>query len=254
MIIKVFRSQSGMSLLLPVVVIGLIIMTFMAAIAKMYISLNENNQKLLRGIAAIQVMQDFAVLGLQANDLSVSSAPGACPAGTTLVGAATGPSGFCWRNPTCIAHPLQNLAANRQICLTPVVGGASDANFAMTIEDVESPSLVAQWKEKSYQLLKYFLYSSSNEAIAQAVGRDIDLPNIAGNPVNSVTSNLTCVNPPLPLAAGSQLCKRCEGTDVAGLVNVLCTRIRVCLLNTPCAAGNNDNWVLQRFGILTRSN
>ncbi len=250
---RILRSQSGMSLLLPIVVIGLIIFTFMASIAKMYVTLNENNQRLVRGVAAIQVMQDFAVIALQANDLFISSA-GVCPAGTVNVNIdpATAGQGFCWRTApaTCIAHPMQNAAGNRQICLDPA--GTGDANFALRIDPPDAPTFFAQIKEKSYEFLKTVLNVSSTDAVAQMAGRDIELPNIAGNPVNGVTTGLNCSTAD---AAGSQLCKRCVGTTAIGNTNVICKRMRACLTGSvACNAANNDNWVLERIGILTRSN
>ena len=252
----ILRSQSGMSLLLPIVVIGLIIFTFMSSIAKMYVTLNENNQRLVRGVAAIQVMQDFAVLLLQANDLYISSA-GVCPAGTTTVGIdpATPGQGYCWQTvpptATCIRHPMQNQLANRTLCLDPA--GTGDANFALNIGPPEESTFFAQLKEKSYELLKTVLNVSATEAVAQMAGRDIELPDSAGAPVTGVTTVLSCS---VADAAGSQLCKRCVGTTAVGNTNVICKRIRVCLTGGGgvCNAANNDNWVLERIGILTRSN
>lgn len=245
---KILQSQSGMGLIVPIIIVGLIIFTFSANIAKMYVVLNENNQKLLRGIAAIQVMQDFAVLGLQANDLSISSlSVGVCAGGTTLI-PPLGPNGFCWRNPSCVAHPMHNRDADadgdgdRQICLTPVVGAAGDASLVLNITPPKEPTFFVKLKDHSYQLLKNILNVSSNEAIAQIAGRDIELPNIADNPVNAVTTNLNCA---AAGGVGTQLCKRCDGATQ----NVLCTQIRVCLLGVACDPAVADNWVFERFGI-----
>ena len=251
---RILRSQSGMSLLLPIIIIGLIILTFVASIAKMYVSLNENNQKLVRGVAGIQVMQDFATMLLRANDVFISSG-GVCPAATIFVNIdpATAGQGFCLRTAVaenCIAHPMQNAAGNRQLCLDPAGGG--DANFALKTFPLEEPTFFARFKAKSYNLLKVLLNVSATEANAQVAGRDIELPNIVGAPVNAVTTGLNCS---VANAVGSQLCKRCVGTIGIGSTNVICKRIRACLTSgAACNAANNDSWLLQRIGILNRSN
>ena len=238
---RIIKSQSGMSLLLPVMIIGLIIITFSTSIAKMYITLNENNQRVVRGIAAIQIMQDFGVMALRANDLS---APGTgCPGGTSLVGT-IGPTGFCWANPTCIPNPLGGV----DICLVPNSGTTESAEIVFNIApQSENPEFYARVKTKVYNWLKEILNASSTEAVAQMAGRDMYLPDLALSavPANSVTSSLACVlgttYPP------TSPCKQCTGAAA----NLRCVQVRVCLLQDLglCDDGTNNNWIFQRFGV-----
>lgn len=234
---RIINSEKGMSLILPVVVIGLIILTFSGSIAKMYISLNENNQKVLRGIAAIQIMQDFGVTALRANDLS---AAGACPAGTAATG--VGAAGFCWPAPqTCVSNPMCNaslgIACAANICFNADGTAGGSAELAIHIQPPQQPTFYARAKKWGYEFLRDILNASGNEAVAQA-GRDADLPALVGVlPVNTSVA-FNCAVP-------NAICKRCG-------VNLNCTRVRVCLLNnlaTCTAAATEDNWVIERFGV-----
>jgi len=238
---QILKSEKGIGLIVSILVLGLIITVFIGNISRLYLTLSETNQKVLRGIAAIQVMQDFGVAALQANDIS---SRGPCPVGTAQIGT-PGVNGFCWPTPQlCVQDPRQNLAGTRQLCLNPTVA-TGQAELAMTVKTLEEPSFFARVKYQSYEMLRWLLNASANEAVAQ-VGRDLDLPNIAGNPVNSVTTVLTCTN----ATAGSQLCKRCVGSGGTPQYNVVCSRVRVCLMiGAACAAGVTDNWVYERFGI-----
>lgn len=244
--LNILKSERGIGLIVTILILGLIITVFIGNIARMNLTLQETNQRLLRGIAAIQVLQDFGAAAVQANDLSTAAAlaSAGCPAGTVLVGGAIGPNAFCWPNPLCVQDPRQDVGGTRQFCLDPNGGGAQ-AQFALIVKPLKEPTVWEQIKQKSYGLLVKVLNASANEAVAQA-GRDLDLPNIAGGPSNTVTTPLACTN----ATPGSQLCKRCVGSGGAAVYNLVCQRIRICLMTgTACDPAVNDNWIFQRFGV-----
>lgn len=250
---SILRNQRGMYVLAATAFIGSMVTTLALLGVNEYYKLNSQGQRYRRLIAANIAMQNFGVVVSAAHRQFRGA--GAC--GGEWVQLPAGQP-FCFRQNvgsaqfSCIQHPFQEGAANRQLCITPAAVTQDIQTASFELREIDSESRLQKWLTAARQIWPHALGLAVGKYVgfAYAVSsNDPSMPNLVGAPVNNITIPAVCD----AATPNSELCVRCN--PPGGIPNAQpCIRVRVCLFSDPasgqfCPIGDDSMWLFQRFAI-----
>lgn len=249
------QSQKGAALLIAIAILGVLIAALIMAVSQMFDQTVKQLTRQRERTAALQVLQEFAVLAQRANDRWVRNGGAACPGGTTAR-----PAQFCWPNPfpspnICVASPL---GGGADICLQSAgVPPAAAPGVGMWVAEFtfapKEQNIFQEWKSRVAQYWSYreeiileaqrrILSLTGNQAYA--LRPQLMLPDDAApaGPGDNVINNLAC-----NAGSGNYYCKQCAAASV------WCAELRVCVSPSGCRnIATSKDWYRQRIGIIRR--
>lgn len=259
------KSQRGAAVM--IMVLGLsVIVGVIVYVANSYVENTLAKVSLQRDrIAALQVLQDFALLAGKANEVFESNLPApGCPGTHQRYPAA--PARFCWiAGQTCVKNPI---GMNSNICLTIPTAAASGGQVLHVAKKDLTPAIEAMPEETTrwQRMIAYFrdIKTFRREIVnvahrdlmgmvsgeAYAARPEMHLPGVGApdpvGPSQNTINNRAC-GPGTP----NDYCKVCGN-------NVQCLELRVCVAAPGCrnvaspAPTFYKDWYRQRIGVIAR--
>lgn len=255
--IRTLSNQRGIGMIFVVMVLTVLVGGLIFSTQRLFENTVRTVTKQRDRIAALQVLQDFAVLAQKANEVFVLNG-NACPPAWT-----TSPAGFCWNGPfpnnrDCVVNPV----GQTNICLV-IPGTAAPGAPSMSVAQLTAVPVYDgyfdEMRSKIADAIAYreqFIAELQRQTLslidnqAYAIRPEPHLPDdaIPAGPSELTINNIGC-GPANPF--GRDNCKVCG----AGVAQVRCIELRVCVSSSGCANINlaaTRDWYRQRVGVIPR--
>jgi len=239
------NNNTGASFILFTIMMGAILLALLGAVFGSMYNAQNSARKLRAGINSHQILQQLGVITLQAYKYHQS---GTCPAGTDETNhfGFGGVPIFCFPDDICVPHPISNDATD-MLCEDstqmfepmPVNQGVASIDIDLPVKQKFNLFVhkIDRYINKSIQ---YIISKSSY--LTDKLSAEIIIPVSFAGASAPTTLNVNCTG---------TLCKECSltpGTPTAS--NLPCMRFRVCPRLGGCNAGNDNEWVVQKIGVL----